>query len=324
MSPVAEGALMGIACAAAFAAGVLGMGLAGSWRAAARRRAARARALDEALPLEGAGGLERGVIRLAMRLGHPGRGAPPRAPARTPRRGRKESSSADLVKRAGLEGRVDEDGLRAARLRLAGMGAAAGAVVGAVISLEMGLLLAAVAAAAGLYAPTWALRRLERERALELERSLPEMLEVVALGLRSGLSFDRSFQLYSMHFPSSFARSCASAQKSWSLGLRTRAVRFALLLAAAMLAGGAVSFAGLLGFIGLIVPHAARFLIGYDQKALVPLCALLGAAFTLLCDLLSRVLFAPYEIPVGIVLSFIGGPFFLMLLLRQKRGRLYD
>lgn len=222
MSPVAEGALMGIACAAAFAAGVLGMGLAGSWRAAARRRAARARALDEALPLEGAGGLERGVIRLAMRLGHPGCGAPPRAPARTPRRGRKESSSADLVKRAGLEGRVDEDGLRAARLRLAGMGAAAGAVVGAVISLELGLLLAAVAAAAGLYAPTWALRRLERERALELERSLPEMLEVVALGLRSGLSFDRSFQLYSMHFPSSFARSCASAQKSWSLGLRTR------------------------------------------------------------------------------------------------------
>ena len=93
MSPVAEGALMGIACAAAFAAGVLGMGLAGSWRAAARRRAARARALDEALPLEGAGGLERGVIRLAMRLGHPGRGAPPRAPARTLRRGRKESSS---------------------------------------------------------------------------------------------------------------------------------------------------------------------------------------------------------------------------------------
>ena len=222
MSPVAEGALMGIACVAAFAAGVLGMGLAGSWRAAARRRAARVRALDEALPLEGAGGLERGVIRLAMRLGHPGRGAPPRAPARTPRRGRKGSSSTDLVKRAGLEGRVDEDGLRAARLRLAGMGAAAGAVVGAVISLEMGLLLAAVAAAAGLYAPTWALRRLERERALELERSLPEMLEVVALGLRSGLSFDRSFQLYSMHFPSSFARSCASAQKSWSLGLRTR------------------------------------------------------------------------------------------------------
>lgn len=222
MSPVAEGALMGIACAAAFAAGVMGMGLAGSWRAAARRRAARVRALDEALPLEGAGGLERGVIRLAMRLGHPGRGAPPRAPARTLRRGRKGSSSTDLVKRAGLEGRVDEDGLRAARLHLAGMGAAAGAVVGAVISLEMGLLLAAVAAAAGLYAPTWALRRLERERALELERSLPEMLEVVALGLRSGLSFDRSFQLYSMHFPSSFARSCASAKKSWSLGLRTR------------------------------------------------------------------------------------------------------
>lgn len=109
-----------------------------------------------------------------------------------------------------------------------------------------------------------------------------------------------------------------------SLGLRTKTVRFTLLLAAAMLSGGAVSFAGLLGFVGLIIPHAARFLIGYDHRALTPLCALLGAAFTLACDLLARVAFAPYELPVGIVLSFLGGPFFLMLLLRQKRGRLHD
>ena len=222
MSPPTEGLLMAAACAAAFCAGVLGARGAGAWRAAAHRRAARARAIDEAFSVEGGGGIERAIVRLAMRLGRFGAGAPARMRASGAPLGGRGGSLGELVKRAGLEGRVDEGGLRAARLRLAGAGGAAGAVTGAVVSPELGLLLGAVAAAAGFAAPTWALRRLERERALELERSLPEMLEVVALGLRSGLSFDRSFQLYSMHFPSSFARACASAQKSWSLGLRTR------------------------------------------------------------------------------------------------------
>ena len=73
---------------------------------------------------------------------------------------------------------------------------------------------------------------------------------------------------------------------------------------------------------GLIVPHASRFFVGQDHRYLLPLCALLGGAFTLLCDLLARVLFAPFELPVGIVLSFLGAPFFLYLLFKQKRGRL--
>ena len=88
----------------------------------------------------------------------------------------------------------------------------------------------------------------------------------------------------------------------------------------ALLAGAAVSFAGLLGFVGLIVPHAARRLVSNESGKLLPFCALLGAGFVTLCDLFARTLFSPYEIPVGILMSFIGGPFFLVLLIRRKGG----
>lgn len=106
-----------------------------------------------------------------------------------------------------------------------------------------------------------------------------------------------------------------------SLGLRVRLIRFLLLMLAALLAGAAVSFAGLLGFVGLIVPHAMRRLVGEESLPLVVGSALGGACFVTVCDLLARTLFAPYELPVGIVLSFTGGPFFLWLLLRRRGGR---
>lgn len=109
-----------------------------------------------------------------------------------------------------------------------------------------------------------------------------------------------------------------------SLGLNVGRFRFTFLILAAVLAGSAISFAGLIGFVGLIIPHAARFLVGYNNRILLPVSALLGSIFTLLCDLLARVLFAPYEIPVGIILSFLGGPFFIYLLIKGKRGPLYD
>lgn len=109
-----------------------------------------------------------------------------------------------------------------------------------------------------------------------------------------------------------------------SLGLNVVIFRFLFLILAALLAGSAISFAGLLGFVGLIVPHTTRFLIGYDNRILIPVAALLGSLFTLLCDLLARVLFAPFEIPVGIIMSFLGGPFFIYLLIKGKRGQLYD
>lgn len=105
-----------------------------------------------------------------------------------------------------------------------------------------------------------------------------------------------------------------------SLGLRVHTVRIILLSAAAALAGAAVSVAGLLGFVGLIVPHAVRRFSGGESLPLVVYSALGGGAFVTLCDLLARTVFAPYELPVGVVLSFLGGPFFLWLILRQRGG----
>lgn len=108
------------------------------------------------------------------------------------------------------------------------------------------------------------------------------------------------------------------------LGLPVARVRFAALLTAALLAGAAVSFAGLLGFVGLLAPHIARRLVGGDNRRLLPVTALASADLMLLCDVAARVLFAPFELPVGVLLSLVGGPFFLFLLLRRKRSRLYD
>ena len=111
------------------------------------------------------------------------------------------------------------------------------------------------------------------------------------------------------------------ADTAQSLGLPVKRIRLTLLTLAAALAGAAVSFAGLLGFVGLLVPHMMRRLVGEDSRTLLLASALGGAALLTGGDLLARVLFAPYELPVGIVLSLLGGPFFLWLLLGQRRRR---
>lgn len=105
-----------------------------------------------------------------------------------------------------------------------------------------------------------------------------------------------------------------------SLGLPVGRMRVVSLALAAALAGAAVSFSGLLGFVGLIVPHMVRRLIGSESRSLILGSALGGAALLTLCDIAARLIFAPFELPVGIVLSFVGSPFFLWLLIR-KRGR---
>lgn len=106
-----------------------------------------------------------------------------------------------------------------------------------------------------------------------------------------------------------------------SLGMDVKKIRTLFLVLAAMLAGASVSFAGLLGFVGLIVPHAVRSLTGSESRKLLPLCAVGGAGFVAACDLAARLLFIPYELPVGILMSVLGGPFFLVLLLKRKGGR---
>lgn len=109
-----------------------------------------------------------------------------------------------------------------------------------------------------------------------------------------------------------------------TLGLPITFYRFLFLALAAVLAGASVSFAGLLGFVGLMVPHIARMMIGDECKYFIAASALLGGIMVMACDLMARTLFAPYELPVGIVLSFIGAPFFIWLLIHQRRKNSYD
>lgn len=111
-------------------------------------------------------------------------------------------------------------------------------------------------------------------------------------------------------------------QSAHSLGIKVGRLRLLLLGLAAVLAGAAVSFSGLLGFVGLIVPHMMRFFVGYDNRKVIPLSIFAGAAFVVGCDLVARSLFAPYELPVGILMAFLGGPFFIYLILRNRKGKL--
>ena len=104
------------------------------------------------------------------------------------------------------------------------------------------------------------------------------------------------------------------------LGLNTGVMRIVFLMLSALLAGAAVSVCGLLSFVGLLVPHAVRRIATSEAKHLVPLSALFGAGFVTLCDTLARVVFAPYELPVGIIMAFLGAPFFIFILIQGKGG----
>lgn len=101
------------------------------------------------------------------------------------------------------------------------------------------------------------------------------------------------------------------------LGVSIERLRRLFIVLSSILAGAAVSAVGLLGFVGLIVPHMARFFVGSDYRQMVPVTILLGGIVLMLADLISRVVFSPMEIPVGIVMSLLGGPFFLSLLRRR-------
>ena len=108
------------------------------------------------------------------------------------------------------------------------------------------------------------------------------------------------------------------------LGLNTALMRTLFLLLAAVLAGCAVSLAGLLSFVGLLVPHAVRRAAGSKASDLIGLCALYGGGFVCLCDTVSRTVFSPYEVPVGIIMAYLGAPFFVFLLIKGKGGHSRD
>ena len=105
------------------------------------------------------------------------------------------------------------------------------------------------------------------------------------------------------------------------LGLHVARSRLLFYVVASLVTGATVAACGIIGFVGLIVPHAVRLLVGPDHRRLVPASAILGAAFLVLADCLARTLLSPREIPIGVVTALAGGPLFIMLLRRHKTAR---
>ncbi len=102
------------------------------------------------------------------------------------------------------------------------------------------------------------------------------------------------------------------------LGVNMERTKLLLIAAASLATAAAVSFSGLIGFVGLIAPHAVRLIWGLDYRALVPMAGVVGAGFLVLADLAARTVVSPAELPVGVVTAFCGAPFFLYLL-RYRR-----
>lgn len=109
-------------------------------------------------------------------------------------------------------------------------------------------------------------------------------------------------------------------EQAQQLGLEVERIKLLLLTLSTLLTAVAVSVSGIIGFVGLMVPHLVRLILGADYRRLLPQTLVVGAAFLVLADLLARTLIAPGEVPIGVITALAGGPFFL-LLLRRQRGR---
>jgi iron complex transport system permease protein len=109
------------------------------------------------------------------------------------------------------------------------------------------------------------------------------------------------------------------ADMAHHVGIRTGAAVAAGLTLATLLAATCVSLAGLIGFVGLVVPHVVRSITGPDHRRLLPACMLAGGVFLALCDALAAIVFPSQELPVGVVTALVGGPFFLTILRKRKK-----
>ncbi len=128
----------------------------------------------------------------------------------------------------------------------------------------------------------------------------------LTLGLAVGIWHARALDLLSL-----------GREQAQALGVDADRVQRSLLLATALMIGASVAVSGLVGFVGLVVPHLLRLVLGAGNRTLVPASALLGAAFLVAADTLARTLFAPLELPVGALTALVGGPLFLLLLRRE-------
>lgn len=109
-------------------------------------------------------------------------------------------------------------------------------------------------------------------------------------------------------------------EEAQTLGVRPARIRTALVAAATLGTAGAVAVSGLIGFVGIVVPHTIRLVVGASYRAIIPVTIVAGAAFLVLADLVARTVLSPSEIPIGVVTAFIGGPFFVVVLRTSRRG----
>ena len=221
--------LMVVACLCAATAAGLAFVAFASQRARSKRRATALGPFVGSTgdPLASGSGVQRGVLVYAERLSRRllTNATEPLAPSVRAHRAGKTRAGAAYKRQsivAGCSKDISVSAFCEARLRLALAGAAGGFLLGVVFSFELSVVLGVVAMLLCRALPMMSVRRLARERALGAELHLSEMLEVVALGLRSGMTFDRSFALYGVYFDNEFAQSCTKAHRRWSLGLVTR------------------------------------------------------------------------------------------------------
>jgi iron complex transport system permease protein len=115
-----------------------------------------------------------------------------------------------------------------------------------------------------------------------------------------------------------------AAGEEWAAtrGVDVHRVKMVSYFAGSLLTGAVTAFCGPIGFVGLIVPHTLRLIIGPDHRTLIPASFFIGAVFLIVCDTAARTLFAPTEIPVGVITALLGGPFFIVLL-KRRRGELW-
>lgn len=104
-----------------------------------------------------------------------------------------------------------------------------------------------------------------------------------------------------------------------SRGVAVKRVRYLLFLTTSLCVGGIVALCGPIGFVGMMVPHICRLIIGTDHRWLIPATLMFGGGFLLLCDTVARIVIAPAELPVGVITTLLGGPFFLWLLVRSRK-----
>lgn len=151
----------------------------------------------------------------------------------------------------------------------------------------------------------WTLGGLDGRSWLHIQLCLP----FIVAGFGVALYFSRDLDLL-----------LQGEETALSLGMDAERVKRLVLVSAALLTGAAVAVAGMISFVGLIVPHIVRMILGPSHRRLIPACALTGAVFLMLCDLLARTVSAPEEIRLGVITALWGGPFFLLLLQRRLQS----